>query len=154
MTAEDWLWNDSSIPDEEVLYRRALKDGQATWDAEKDCYRPNKAAFSRKPNEGLSTHAGSLLKMRGREPYSLYNSEKYTAFCFEVAAVRQIPEAGVIYIEALVEHESDPDLRFAHAEVRPIAPARQRPLWNRIRNSITRNAQWVPQRDQEDDLQI
>ena len=148
MTAEDWLWNDSSIPDEEVLYRRALKTGQVTWDAEADCYRPNKAAFSRKANEGLSTHADSLLKVRGRKPHSLYNAEKYTAFGFEVAAVRQIPEAGVIYVEALEEHEKDPDLRFAHAEVRPIDPAKQKPLWNRIRDSITRNAQWVPQENQ------
>lgn len=144
MTGGGWDWDDPEIPDDELLYRKVLgREGHVTWDAENDCYRPGVAALSRDPHTGLSTHAGSLLELRGRRPETLYDSERYYTMNFRAAIPREVPTVGVIYVEAEVEHEPDEDLRFAHAEVRPENPGRNRPLWNRVRDNIIRNSSWV-----------
>lgn len=144
MTAVRWCWNDSGIPDEEILYRKVLRqEGHLAWDAENDCYRPGLAALRRDPNTGLSTHAGSLLEMRGRSPETLYDSARYCTMYFQAGIPREESNVGIIYVEAEIEHEPDEDLRFAHAEVRPENPEKDKPLWNRVRDNIIRNSSWV-----------
>ena len=143
----NWEWDDPEIPDEEVLYRKVRKiPDHRTWDPELRRYYPTAAALRRKKNEGMSTHANSVLLMRGRQPDSLYEPSKYDAVGFAVRVVREPDIIGIIFTPAGELEEADPDLRAAHAEVRPKNPDKDRVTWSKVVDRIIDQSSWIEQR--------
>ncbi len=139
-----WKYDDPSIVDEDVLYRRVPRIPDCrTFDPCRDCWVPGPGALRRDAGEGMSTHLASVLGRRGRDAMTLYPST-HGSIGFEVSAPRSAL-AGVLQVPD--PNETDADLRAAHSEVRPPHPRKDRLFWNNVVNVIVASAWWVQSPD-------
>ncbi|WDF33718.1 hypothetical protein PTW37_01955 [Arthrobacter agilis] len=137
----EWPYNDPSIADEDKLYRRMPhQPGCRTYDAMTDRWVPHPGGLRRLDHEGMSTHLHSILEERQRDCASLYNGEKYGSIRFPVAVPRS---AGAGVLPTAAPQEEDPDLKAAHAEVRPPSAELDKRFWKGVVNMIAREAEWV-----------
>jgi len=147
MTVQPWEFDDGSIADSELLYRRIPKrPDHRTFDPERECWVPSTAALRRDANQGMSVHLDTVVRTRRRDPQTLYDSTKYGSIAFP-AGLPRCEGAGVLPTTPTAEEEPDPDLRAAHAEVRPSQPQKDRAAWSRVTNVILLRATWVQPAD-------
>lgn len=141
----EWEYDDPSIDDAEILYRRVPKVPDCrTKDPLTGVYRLNPGGLRRDPDEGMSTHLESVLLARKRDPLTLYDGSTCGSVKFEAEVPRRVG-AGVLATEA--ENEIDEDRAAAHAEVRPPQRAKDRSFWKGVVNEIADAAQWVQPAD-------
>lgn len=131
-----WDYNDACISDDEELLRRIpWKATFLVFDAQPGSWVPSAAAFRRAAGEGLSVHRRCVLERHGRKPEQIYDLDSYGSVGFLAQVPREVG-GGVIYAPASPDLEENPDLRAAHAEVRPPTPEERKPEWSLIRNNI------------------
>jgi len=137
----EWIYNDPTVADEDILYRRVPKVPQLrTYDSEHGTWVPTPAAFRRDPNEGMSSHLRSIVTSMNRDPESLYPAQKFGSVEFEVCVPRR-SGAGVLPTDD--PGEDDPCLRAAHAEVRPPHALKNRDFWKTVANEVAAHSRWV-----------
>jgi hypothetical protein len=136
----DWVYNDPSISDDELMYRRVPNnDDFWTYDPVRRTHRVNPKAFQREPNQGCSVHLDSVLRQRNRAPDTIYPA--ITGIVQITVSVPRKDKAGVL--QTFDPDEPDPDLAAAHAEIRPPQPQRDRLFWRPISNALAASSVWV-----------
>jgi hypothetical protein len=147
--SSDWVYNDASIKDGEVLYRRVAKDDApqknlfTTVDRVSGTRCLGKGAFTLTtpdktlPNAGASVQIESLMKTNVIPTYALVDWETHGVGRFHVVDVRN-GLGGVVAFE-------DPDdeiLGKVHGLLRTKSPIFDRPEWSKIRSFILQAAVW------------
>jgi len=136
-----WIYNDPSVADEDVLYRRVPKVIDCrTYDSQLSIWVVTPGALRREPNDGMSSHLRSVVMSMNRDPKSLYPAQEFGSVEFAVWVPRR-SGAGVLQTDDPKEH--DPCLRAAHTEVRPPEAPRDRVFWKSVANEIASHSRWV-----------
>ena len=142
--ADEWVSDDPSLSDDEVIYRRVLKGNPGSFDVTVDrmsgvtCL--GKGAFSlndrdKAPPAGCSVHIESLMRVHKIPTGALTSWDKYGVGRFHAADVRR-GKGGVVPFE-------DPDdeaLGKAHALLRTPTPGLPKAEWSDVRSAILENA--------------
>jgi hypothetical protein len=137
----EWQYDDPGIDDQDRLFRRVPKvPGCQTYDPSTETYAVSPGGLRRESNDGMSSHLQSVIELRGRDAFSLYNEEKYSSIRFGVAVPRG---AGAGVLPTPAPEEPDEDLRAAHAEVRPPMPEYNKVFWKNVANVIAESSEWV-----------
>jgi len=139
---DEWVSDDLSISDDEILYRRVLKadSGSFTVDRISGETRLGKGAFSlndrdKEPPAGCSVCLEGLMRIHEILTCDLADWETHGVGRFHAKDVRR-GEGGII----ASEDPDDPVLGKAHALLRTKSPGLPRPEWNYVRSAILEHA--------------
>jgi len=136
----DDVFDDPAIIDVDVLYRKVPPAGDmVVYDDDGVTLLPTPAIFQWKKGEGVSVHLDSILRLRGRDPRTLYDAD-CASLSFPVGAARSCGD-GVA--RTLAVDDVDPDRVAAHAEIRRSADNDNRVHWGLTRKAILKQCCWV-----------
>lgn len=136
-------WDDASIPDKEIIYRRVPdKPDFLVPDLLTGVRRPSRAAFQYR-GDGISVHRNSILEENDLGPEAVLRDAKQTVFGFEAAAPRSCG-AGVVNDPV----PEDPPAGIAHALIQCETPTPDRARRREIADTLAEACEkYYPQGD-------